>query len=216
MTSKIQGIRERIETKLDRWQAQAEAIEGQLGVAREAAIERFEAVKGTGREAVAEARSKLDAAKDLAEDKRRELEAALDHLQVQLALGKAETREAFESQSRELRKATQRADAALERALGQLDGELDANAEAFSQRIVSLGDRLDAEIDGAQVWFSAQQESLQAGLDDKKRQLASQVQELKKQLEEKRAAGAQKAQAVEAQLATQVKEIRERFQKLFS
>jgi hypothetical protein len=98
--SKIREIREAIDTKMDKWEASATAIEAQLQLSKEQAIEELEVRKKRLNETLEGFKSEIMKAKGLADEKKTEIQTRFDELQVQLALGKAEARDAFEAQKK--------------------------------------------------------------------------------------------------------------------
>ncbi len=96
--SKIKEIREAIDTKLDKWEASATAIEAQLQLSQEQAIEELEISKKRLNETMEGFKSEIVKAKGLADEKKTAIQSKFDELQVQLALGKAEVRDSFEAQ----------------------------------------------------------------------------------------------------------------------
>ena len=96
--SKIREIREAIDTKMDKWEASATAIEGQLRLTKEQAMEELEVRKKRLNETLEGFKSEIVKAKGLADEKKTEIQTKFDELQVQLALGKAAARDSFEAQ----------------------------------------------------------------------------------------------------------------------
>jgi len=90
----IEGLR-RAATELEKFRLQAA-----LGKAE--AVEAYEEAKKKLNHFIHESRAKLDEMKDLAMERSTQIKAALEILQVQLALGKAETKEIFEAQKKKI------------------------------------------------------------------------------------------------------------------
>ncbi|MGA8832542.1 MAG: hypothetical protein WB554_13110, partial [Desulfomonilaceae bacterium] len=71
--SKIKEIREAIDTKLDKWKASATAIEAQLQLSKEQAMEELEISKKRLNETLEGFKSEIVKAKGLADEKKTEI-----------------------------------------------------------------------------------------------------------------------------------------------
>ena len=88
--SNIRKIRESIDTKLDRWEADETALEAQLDLNKEKAVERLEAHKQRLSEALQKFKEEIGQLPHLSQEIKDNIQTQIDHLRVQLALGKAE------------------------------------------------------------------------------------------------------------------------------
>lgn len=97
------------------------------------------------RDLVASVREELSDSPAVVDQVKRELQAALDHLEVQLALGKAEARDALDAQREKIAQALRRFEASADRTL--------TDAAFRSGRLwddlVERASRLEAEFDAA-------------------------------------------------------------------
>ena len=96
--SAIETVRASVEKKLASLEHQAAALEAQLTQTREQVLERVEMGKRQLRDLLTSVWQELSASPGVADRVKAELQTALDHLQVQLALGKAEARDALDAQ----------------------------------------------------------------------------------------------------------------------
>ena len=103
--SRIKALRASIESKLDALEQQALALEAQLTQGKDQAVQRLEQGKQQLREVVTSVQADLRESKELAEHVKTDVQATLDHLLVQLTLGKADARDAFEEQRKQIFKA---------------------------------------------------------------------------------------------------------------
>ena len=113
--SKIREIREAIDTKMDKWEASATAIEAQLQLSKEQAIEELEVRKKRLNETLEGFKSEIVKAKGLADEKKTEIQTRFDELQVQLALGKAEARDSFEAQKKKIQRSIATLESTIDR-----------------------------------------------------------------------------------------------------
>ena len=102
--SRVQRIRQSVDGTLDRWQVRAEAMEAHLDASQEQAMERVEAGKEAYLSAIDKAKTGIAEANSLADAEKQRLQTRLDEASVQIALGKAETEEAFNKQRETLKK----------------------------------------------------------------------------------------------------------------
>ena len=102
--SKLREIREAIDTKFGQGEAGATAAEVQLQQTKEQALEELEARKKRLNETLEAFKSEVSKAKGIADDKKTEIQARFENLQVHLALGKAEARDAFEARKKKIQR----------------------------------------------------------------------------------------------------------------
>ena len=211
---KVKEIRESIDKKLDHWEASATAFEAQLQQTEEQALAKLEVYKKKLNEALEKFKSEVAKAKGISEVKKKEMQALFDDLQVQLALGKAEARDAFEAQ----RKKIQHSIATLE---ATLDGHMDAAGKALDDSLHKAADKYIA----AQIEYEAAAEALEARLfmkkveakaqfEKKKSDLLAQINTFKTQLKGKRDMAKDKAAAFEKELSAGMSQIKQAFKKL--
>src|SRR5208283_3511957 len=131
---KVKEIRDSIDKKLDHWEASATAFEAQLQQTEEQARAELEVRKKKLNEALEKFKSELAKVRGITEEKKKEMQAQFDDLQVQLALGKAEARDVFETQ----RKKIQHSIATLEHTL---DGHMDAAGQALDESVHKAADK---------------------------------------------------------------------------
>jgi molybdenum-dependent DNA-binding transcriptional regulator ModE len=103
--SRIKELRASLDKKLDAFEHQALALEAQLTQTKEQALQRLEQRKQQLRDVLKQVQAEVLKSKDLAGQVKTEVQAKLEHLQVQLALGKADARETFEEQRTKILKA---------------------------------------------------------------------------------------------------------------
>ena len=96
--SKVREIGESFDKKLDHWEASSTEFEVQLQHTTEQAPARLEIRKKTLNEALEKFKSEVAKAKGIAEERKKEMEEHFDDVEVQLALVKAEARDAFKVQ----------------------------------------------------------------------------------------------------------------------
>lgn len=144
MTS-IKEIRAAIDAGLDKLQAKAEAAAAQLNLNEDEINARVAGYEGKLKDAAEKLQAEI--ADSIDDETKMKIQSALEHLQVQLALGKAEGRDAFNAKKKE-----------ITRAIAEFNAELDA-ADAAEQR------ERTAEVDAAVKAYVAQAAALEAELE---------------------------------------------------
>lgn len=214
--SKVSDIRESIDKKLDRWEASAAALEVQLQQSRDQALARLEARK----KALAEALEKIktEAAKDkgIAEDKKMEIRAHCEHLQVQLALGKAEAREAFEGQMNKIRHSIATLEATLDRHLEAVGHAAGESLEKAIGKLVTAEIEYEAEAEALEARLAMKKTEAKAQFERKRSDLLAQVNEFKTRLQGKRNLAREKADIFEKELSDGISQIKQAFKTLLA
>ena len=99
---KKENLKGKVQEKLNNWKASAEHLNVQLHLGAEEAKDEFEKQKNKLGDWLEIQNKKLDNTKDISREKAVQIKAALEELQVQAALGKAETEDALKEQQKKL------------------------------------------------------------------------------------------------------------------
>lgn len=213
--SKITEIREVIDTKMDKWEASATAIAAQLQLSKEQAIEEFEVRKKRLNKTMEDFKSEMVKAKGLADEQKTEIQVRFDELQVQLALGKAEARDAFEAQKKKIQHSIASLEATVDRQLQASGQAVNESLRKAANEFIIAAIRLEAEMEALAIQFEVKKAGVGAQFEYKKRELVAQIDEYKRQLEEKKRMAKDKAAAFENELSSGMAQIKQAFQKLF-
>lgn len=205
----IHKIREAIDTKLNKWEADATALEAQLGLTKEKALERLETYKKRFSDALQKLKGEIDKSQQLVEKKKQQFSGQLDHLQVQLALGKAEARDSYESQKAKIQEAMASLKTVVDHEMGEV-------SEKAIKEFVAAEDALKAELDALAVQFDLEKAKLKGGFEEKKKELAEHITKFKTDLEEKRKKAGGKLTTFEGQFSSGLDQIKKAFSSLFS
>ena len=145
--SKIREIREAIDTKLDKWEAGATAVEAQLQQTKEQALEELEARKKRLNATLEAFKSEVAKAKGIADEKKTEIQARFEDVQVQLALGKAEARDAFEAQKEKIHHSIATLETTLDRELDAAGQSIDESLRTAANKFIVAAIDLEAEME---------------------------------------------------------------------
>jgi hypothetical protein len=214
--SHIRDIRQAIDARLDQWTAAALAMEAKFDESKEEAVKEIEVQKQRVRESLDRLHTRIDEAKVLAEDKKRELNSKFEYLQVQLALGKAEARDAFESRRREIERAISRLEDVVEdavRAAGETAGTtIDSASKEFAEAAI----KLDAELDAVGRRFDAEKAKRHAELEEKSKKIVETFESFKEGFDETTKIAGEKAGKFGKEFFSGMSHIKDAFKGLFS
>ncbi len=212
--SKIREIREAIDTKMDKWEASATAFEAQLQQTEEQALAKLEVYKKKLNEALEKFKSEVANAKGINEEKKKELREQFDDLQVQLALGKAEARDAFEAQRKKIRHSSATLEATVDSHLDAAGKALEASLDRAADKYVAAEIEYEAAADALEARLHMKMVEAKAQFENKKNDLLAQINTFKTQLEEKRGMANDKAATFEKELSNGMSQIKQAFKKL--
>ena len=212
----IKQIREEIDTKLDKWEAQATALEAQLALSKEQATERLDAQKRKYEQVAQQVRDKIDAAADLAEDNKTKIKGSFEHMQVQLALGTADTRDAYQEWKQKFQTSAAAFETDVDVAVKETSAGLQSELDALKEDYVREADALEAEVEAMQAQFAEDKARAKADYEKYKSDLQSQIVSYKTELDDKRKIAAGKLDTFEAELTAGANQIKDAFTRLFS
>ena len=141
MTS-IKEIRAAIDAGLDKLQAKAEATSAQINLSSDDLNAYIDEQKEKLNDASVKLQEKLNEA--VPEETRSRIQGAAEHLQVQLALGAADTRDAFNAKKKEIKRAIAEFNAELDAAE---EREATAELDALMQIYLAQAIALEAELE---------------------------------------------------------------------
>lgn len=143
MTS-IKEVREAVDAGLDKLQAKAEAAAAQISLTGDELNAHINTQEDKLNEAVVKLQEKLDEA--VPEETRTKIQGTVEHLQVQLALGAADSRDAFNAKKKEIQRAIAEFNAEMDAADAAEDKEMAAEFEALMEDYVAQAVALEAEL----------------------------------------------------------------------
>lgn len=149
----IKDIRTAIDSGLDKIQAKAEAAAKQISLSTDELNSHIKTQEDKLKNAAADLQAKLDGV--VSEENKTKIQGAVDHLQVQLALGAADSRDAFNSKKQE-----------IQRAIAELNAELDA-ADAADEREAAEVDALIRAYVAEAIIMEAEMEAMYEQYEEK-------------------------------------------------
>lgn len=201
--SKLQEIRERMHIRAERWEDRLEALEAQLESTGEQAMKRVEDTATALAHAAEALEKKLEPAAH-------EIRQSVDELRVQMALGKAETRDAFEAESKKVQQQLH----AAEHLVDSWGDELEARADQETERFARVGDRLRSELEGAELQYALGRAEARDAVTEGRRELRDLVADARRELREVGEEAGERWQAFEARMGVALSDLRAAFRAL--
>jgi hypothetical protein len=209
--SRITELRASFDKKLDALEHQALALEAQLTKTKDQALQGLEHRKQQLRDLLNQVQTDVQKSKDIAGQAKMEVQAKLEHLQVQLALGKADARDAFEEQRTKILKALNEFESVAEQ---KLKGATFESGKVWED-LVGRTSKLEAEFEALKDRFESEKDKQQVTLEWKKEELLTKLVLFKDQLKAKRVVVQSKADVLEADLREGLDQIKAGVRKLF-
>jgi DNA repair exonuclease SbcCD ATPase subunit len=209
--SRIKEFRASLDKKLNALEHQALALEAQLTQTKDQAMLRLEQRKQQLRDLLKQVQGDVQKSKEMAEQAKTEVQAKLEHLQVQLALGKADARDTFEEQRTKTLKALNEFEFIAEQ---KLKGAAFESGKVWED-LVDRSSTLEAEFEALKSRFESEKAKQQVTLESKKQELLTNLVSFKDQLKAKRVAVEAKADVFETDLRQGLDQIKAGFRKLF-
>ena len=194
--SRIKELRASLDKKLDALEHQAVALEAQLTQTQEQAMQRLEQRKQQLRDLLKQVQVDVQTSKEMAAQAKSDVQAKLEHLQVQLALGKMDARDTFEEQRTKIFKALNEFESVAEQ---KLKGATFDSGRVWED-LVDRTSTLDAEFEALKGWFESEKARQQVTLESKKQELLTKLMVFKDQLKAKRVVVQAKADVLETDL----------------
>lgn len=201
--SKMQEIRERVHNRAERWEHRLEALEAQLESTGEQAMKRVEDTAVALVDAARALEQKLEPTAD-------ELRHSLEELRVQMALGKAETRDAFDAESKKVQKQLH----AAEHLVDQFGDDLEARAGKETERFVRVGDRLRSELEAAELQYTLGRAEARDAVEEGRGELRDLVADARRELQETGVEAGERWQAFEDRMGVALSDLRAAFRAL--
>ncbi len=209
--SRIKALRASIESKLDALEQQALALEAQLTQGKDQAIQRLEQGKQQLREVITSVQADLRESKELAGHVKADVQAKLDHLLVQLALGKADARDAFEEQRKQIFKALSEFETIADQKLTGMA----VDSGRLWDELVRRSNNLEAEFDALTHRFLAEGKQQLTMVEATKEELLQKLRAYRDDLRVKRQMVRARADTFELDLRDGLEQIKTAFRRVF-
>ncbi|MEP7153090.1 MAG: hypothetical protein ABI856_15385 [Nitrospira sp.] len=209
--SRIKDLRGSIEKSIDALEHQALALEAQLAQSKDQAIERLEQGKQRLRDVVRAVQTNVEKSKEIAGHVKADVQTTLDHLQVQLALGKADARDTLEEHRAKIFKALSEFESIADQ---KLTGAAFESGRIWED-LMGQASTLEAEFEALRHRFVAESSQQPNMVEAKKQELLQKLQAYKDDLRVKRQMVRARADTFEIDLREGLEQIRMAFRRLF-
>jgi ElaB/YqjD/DUF883 family membrane-anchored ribosome-binding protein len=194
---RIDKLRENTNAFLDKLEAKIDAIEKTMNHSKTEAQEYFEKAKASFLDDLNKAQQKLDDAKEFSAEQKHTLKGKFDHLKVQLALGKTETKEEFYEQRKKIRNA-----------MHDLDNEIEADINAFDTFIGEQWNRFDEDLEEIETGFKGKVSNLKDKASNKKEEINKSINDLRKKIKAKKESTQGKASDINKEFQDHFKQVK--------
>ena len=209
--SRITELRASFDKKMDALEHQALALEAQLTRTKDQALQGLEQRKQQLGDLLKQVQTDVQKSKEIAGQVKLEVQAKLEHLQVQLALGKADARDTFEEQRTKILKALNEFEFIAEQ---KLRGATFESGKVWED-LVGRTSKLEAEFEALKDRFESEKAKQQVTLEWKKEELLTKLVLFKDQLKAKRVVVQAKADVLETDLREGLDQIKAGVKRLF-
>ena len=209
--SRIKELRASIEKKMDALEQQALALEAQLTQGKDQAIQRLEEGKQQLRDVVASVQADLKRSTGVADHVRTEVQAKLEHLQVQLALGNADARDVYEEQRAKIFKALSEFETMADQ---KLTGAAFDSGRLWEE-LVGRSNRLEAEFEALTHRLSVESRQQLTIVEATKQELLQKLRAYRDDLRVKRQMVRARADTFDIDLRDGLEQIKTAFRRLF-
>ena len=206
----VKEMRTSIDQTLDRWEAAAVALEQNINATQAAVSERIQAQKGKVTEASEKLKQAFERAQQLPSEAREKIVGDLDHLKVQLALGKAEAQDAVLAQKEKIGQAVQR----VENQIDQIEQHLDQTSKKATEEWVRANLEMHQELDLAALRFENEKAEKHAQFEAKKQEMLDNTKQFREALEEKHTAAMQKGSTFASDMNASFEQFKTAFRNL--
>lgn len=208
--ARIKELRASLDKKIDALEQQALALEAQLTQTKGQALQRLEQRKQQLRDLLKQVQADVQKSKEMAELAKSEVQAKLERLQAQLALGTADACDTFDEQRTKILKALSEFESVAEQ---KLTGAAFESGRLWED-LVDRTSMLEAEFDALKGRFENEKVAQRVMLESKKQELLGKLTLFKDQLKAKRLVVQATADVLETDLREGLDHIKAGFKRL--
>lgn len=166
----IHEYRQNLDRKLDLLEMEATALEEDLTHTHEQVIRKYDGLKLALRDSLTTVKQKINAYKSISDEQRKQLIAKIDQVQINLALGKADTEQKIKEQTKKIMTNFKSLEKEIDQCLKQKSTE-------FTEQMLKASDKLEAEFGALEVFFTLQSQKAKESYQNNKDKLIHQLHE---------------------------------------
>jgi uncharacterized protein Yka (UPF0111/DUF47 family) len=150
--SKIHEMRKEADRILDGLEARAAALENRINETNEQFADRFQDLKNKASANAEAIEARVKQVPSLADEQKQKIAGSIEHLQLQLALGRVAAKDTLHEQKQMISNAAAAARAHIVANLDQMDADLNKEIDAWIDAL----EKLDAEMEAAELAWDAE------------------------------------------------------------
>lgn len=150
--SKIHEMRKEADRILDGLEARAAALENRINETNEQFADRFQDLKNKASANAEAIEANVRQVQGLADEQKQKIAGSIEHLQLQLALGRVAAKDTLQEQKQMISNAAAAARAHIVANLDQMDADLNKEIDAWIDAL----EKLDAEMEAAELAWDAE------------------------------------------------------------
>lgn len=208
----VKEIRASIDQTFDRWESAALALEENIEATVAAVSDRLQTQKEKAAVASEELKRAFERAQQLPPETRDKIVGDLDHLKVQLALGKVEAHDAVLAEKERIGQAVQR----VETHIDQIEQKVHQEIKEATENWVRAEIELRQELDLAALRFENEKSERRAQFEAKKQEMIVNAKQFRESLEEKRTSALRKGSTFASDMTSSFEQIKTAFRQLGS
>jgi len=183
--SKVKEIRESADVKLTKLAARADAFQATLEKSKDHA-ERIQPNQQEVRRALDQLKAGVDRHKDLSDGRKQAIHSLVDTLNAQIAASATASRETLAYARQQIHEASRRLETELDGALAESKERVDELLQTAINTYGRAVDKLDAELEAAELRFASAGKTENAASDNGRRETAQKIAALKRRLAERK------------------------------
>ena len=183
--SRVKEIRESADVKLTKLGARADAFEAALEKSKDHA-DRIQPNQQEVRRALDQLKVGIDRHKDLSDERKQAIHSLVDTLNAQIAASESASRETLAYARQQIHEASHRLETELDGTLAESKNRVDELLQTAINTYGRAVDKLDAELEAAELPFASAGKMENAALDDGRRETAQKIAALKQRLAERK------------------------------
>ena len=213
--SKVKEIRESADIKLTKLGARADAFQAALEKSKDHA-DRIQPNQQEVRRALDQLKVGVDRHKDLSDGRKQAIHSLVDTLNAQIAASATASRETLAYARQQIHEASRRLETELDGALAESKERVDELLQTAINTYGRAVDKLDAELEAAELSFASAGNKENTALDDERRETAQKIAALKRSIAERKGHPGERLADFEIRLRGEFEQLVKSFKDLLS
>jgi chromosome segregation ATPase len=213
--SSIKEIRESADVKLSKLGARADALQATLKKSKDHA-DRIQPNQQEVRRALDQLKVGVDRHKDLSDGRKQAIHSLVDTLNAQIAASATASRETLAYARQQIHQASRRLETELDGALAESKERVDELLQTAINTYGRAVDKLDAELEAAELRFASAGKTENAASDNGRRETAQKIAALKRRLAERKGHPGEQLADFEIRLRGEFEQLVKSFKDLLS